>query len=193
MHKSLLTLLFLTLTLFGQTGRADTTFIDNGGNDNPPLHLFAESGDAGNVYSPQAINGAYQGFAGTLDVNDTTDAFLFNFAGGDFGAKGLVFWPGDPISPEALFFTLFFPPDPITPIATSDANGMLTAFNLAAGNYIIEAALAPEFDPPFSIELLGPTTAQPLTVTAPTSVSEPATLGLLAFGLLGWRWRKSLS
>ncbi|MGY6276157.1 PEP-CTERM sorting domain-containing protein [Methylomonas sp. MgM2] len=194
MHKPLLPLLFLTLALSGRIVQADTpAYIDIGGNDNPPIHLFAENGDAGDVYSAQAITGAYQGFAGNLDVDDTADAFLFYFAGGDFGATGL-FYPGDPISPEALFFALFYPPDPIlptdpiAPIATADANGLLSVLNLAAGNYIIEAALSPAFDPPFTIQLIGPTTAQPITVTAPTSVPEPATWTLIALGILGWRW-----
>ena len=137
MKTSCLTLLFLVLSLAGISTQAA---------------LYSETGDAGNLSAPQAVNGPYTGLAGNLGGTDTADAFLFHFGGGGLTAFGQLLYPpqpvapGDPITPQPLFFALFLPPQPdddvVIPIATANVDGELTVLNLAAGDYIMEAALS---------------------------------------------------
>ena len=158
----------------------------------PPTNPWVEgtggSGDAGDRFSPQfLIGGPYNGFDGMIGDTDTVDAFAFKWlTSGVFEASYF--------SEAGATMDLYTFSDLVTPVLSSGTSPFMTIPSLAAGDYILEASLSTlvTVDPPFTITLVGPTTAGQNLIAAP-SVPEPTTVLLLGSGLAGlaaWRWRQ---
>lgn len=140
-------------------------------------NAYVEVGDAGDsLNSPQLITGGpYDGIVGRID--DAVDVFAFHWIGGDFVAQ--FFSGSDPtIALYDFSQNLLGSVSGLAPV--------LTINNVTAGNYLFEISSLAGPDLGYAVDISSPTHPNnPLTISAPTAVPEPATLALTVLGLVG--------
>jgi hypothetical protein len=139
-------------------------------------NTYVEVGDAGDLNSPQFITGGpYDGIGGGIDDTVDVDVFAFHWIGGDFVAK--FFSGSDPTI--ALY--------DFSQNSLGSASGLapvLTINNVTAGNYLFEISTVAGSDLGYVVGISS-STNNPLPISAPTVVPEPATLTLMVLGLAG--------
>jgi hypothetical protein len=137
-------------------------------------NAYVEVGDAGDLNSPQFITGGpYDGIVG--GIQNAVDVFAFHWIGGDFVA---TFFSGS--DPTIALYDF-------SQNLRGSASGLapvLMINNVAAGNYLFEISSLAGPDLGYAVSISSPTHPNnPLTISAPTAVPEPATLPLMALGL----------
>jgi len=172
----------------------------------PGAGVWFEQGDAGGLFDAQATGSAdpLTAICGTLGdtVNNEIDKVdVFGFAMKEDGTlSAFAFFYLEPAAvgtplPSNLL------PIPYLSVYEIGSNQPIDDLvsesqiniDLDAGEYLLKIAIDDEIDPPFSFELVGPTTGLQ-TIVYP-SVPEPATLALLGlgFGAIGYQRRRRLT
>ena len=149
---------------------------------------FVEVPDAGDTFDTAqwVTGGPYDGISGNVGgSSDMSDFFYFGFAGGELRMQ---FTQCDGCGVDTPLEAILYDANRAFVAERYYSAPLLTIQGLSAGNYYLD--VTSNIDPPFTISLTGPTTAQQGIIFAPTQVAEPATLAILGLGLAGLGWSR---